>query len=129
LTRYDKILFTLVGLIILVSWAAFRLPSVTRDITATVQVGSNLVARFPLRSQETGETYYHRIDFDAGQAVIEERDGKIRMMPMPKDICPLGICSHTNWIDRPGQTIVCMPNRIVISLQGGQTPEVDAVSY
>lgn len=40
--------------------------------------------------------------------------------------CPLKICEAMGPIDRSGQVIVCLPNRIVIKVSGPE--EVDAVS-
>jgi hypothetical protein len=40
--------------------------------------------------------------------------------------CPLKICEAMGSIDRSGELIVCLPNRIVIKVDGPE--EVDAVS-
>ena len=40
--------------------------------------------------------------------------------------CPLKICEAMGPIDRSGQVIVCLPNRIVVKVSGPE--EVDAVS-
>ncbi len=48
------------------------------------------------------------------EGVLEYSDGRIRMLPLDKGLCPLGICSHTGWISQYGETIVCLPNRILI---------------
>ena len=42
--------------------------------------------------------------------------------------CPGGDCQHTGPISRSGQTIVCLPNRVVISIRGGSTNSIDAVT-
>lgn len=41
--------------------------------------------------------------------------------------CPSQDCVHTGWISRAGEQIICLPNRLVISLTGGQQ-EFDAVT-
>ena len=41
--------------------------------------------------------------------------------------CPTQDCVHTGWADQAGQQIICLPNRLVISLTGGQQ-EFDAVT-
>jgi hypothetical protein len=53
-----------------------------------------------------------------GEAVLEVQDGKIRVLPMPRETCPLQICSSVGWIDKPGQAIVCLPNRMIITIGG-----------
>ncbi len=58
------------------------------------------------------------VSLPRGEAVLQVEDGKIRVLPMPREICPLNICSSVGWIDKPGQAIVCLPNRMVITISG-----------
>jgi hypothetical protein len=41
--------------------------------------------------------------------------------------CPDGLCVKQHKIDKTGQTIVCLPHRVVIEIEGGQTNELDGV--
>lgn len=59
-----------------------------------------------------------RVDLPRGEAVLEIEDGKIRVLPMPRETCPLQICSSVGWIEKPGQAIVCLPNRMIITISG-----------
>lgn len=43
--------------------------------------------------------------------------------------CRDGICVHSGQIKRPGETIVCLPHRVVVSIIGeGNVPDVDDIS-
>ena len=42
--------------------------------------------------------------------------------------CPGQDCVHTGWISRAGGQIICLPNRLVISLAGDADPGFDAVT-
>ena len=42
--------------------------------------------------------------------------------------CPDGLCIRQGKIQREGESIVCLPNRVVLYLVGGEMPEVDAVT-
>ena len=42
--------------------------------------------------------------------------------------CPDKVCVHQKKIRYKGETIVCLPNRVVVSIEGGGEGEVDAVS-
>ena len=44
-------------------------------------------------------------------------------------VCPQQVCVHTGTIRYDGQTIVCLPNRIVVSIEAKETAFVDAVCY
>lgn len=42
--------------------------------------------------------------------------------------CPDQLCVHQKAITREGESIICLPNKVVISIVGGQEREVDAVT-
>ncbi len=62
-------------------------------------------------------------------AVLEIKEGQVRMLPISEELCPRGICSHTGWISRGYQSIVCVPNRIVVHFSDISVEEVDGVTY
>jgi hypothetical protein len=57
---------------------------------------------------------------------LEIRQKKIRML---HSRCPKHICMNTGWISRKGQTIICLPNKIIIEIISEDDPGVDAVVY
>ena len=40
--------------------------------------------------------------------------------------CPSLDCQHTGHIDRSGESIICLPNKLVIRLSGGSDDGIDA---
>jgi len=42
--------------------------------------------------------------------------------------CPDGLCRRQGAVSRSGQTIVCLPHRLVVEVIGGDGQEYDAVS-
>jgi hypothetical protein len=44
-------------------------------------------------------------------------------------ICPDKICQKTGIINQTGQSIVCLPNRVVVYMEGDTEPEVDNISF
>jgi len=65
----------------------------------------------------------HPVSGPLGTAFLVVEDGRAHLENAP---CPLKICEVMGPIDRSGQVIVCLPNRIVIKVSGQE--EVDAVS-
>lgn len=55
--------------------------------------------------------------------VIE--NGSVRMTAAS---CPDQVCVQSGPISQPGQTIVCLPNRIVIEITGEKEGEIDELS-
>lgn len=66
-------------------------------------------------------------EFRAGKAQmkLEVRAGGIRVV---ESNCPERFCVRTGRISRQGQTIVCVPNRVVIEVRGGRRG-YDAETY
>jgi len=50
-----------------------------------------------------------------GPAKVEIRDGKVRILNSP---CPLKICENKGWISKKGDFIICVPNRVIIKIEG-----------
>lgn len=97
-----------------VAWGAQH--AVAGDARELVVELNNLeVARIPLRTDAPPRYLQVELPGTGGyHATIEARDGRARILPIPEEYCPRGICSHTGWIERPGQAAICLPNRLVI---------------
>ena len=55
--------------------------------------------------------------------VITAENGRICIS---SSTCPNQYCVHTGWLTEPGQTAVCLPNRVVVKIEGDSG--FDAVS-
>ena len=93
----------------------------TRGLTAVVSVDGETVEKIPLSGVEreertfTGSGYTLHVVLTAENVWVERSD------------CPTQDCVHTGHISRSGQSIVCLPARVVIQLEGGMDSGVDAV--
>ena len=47
---------------------------------------------------------------------------------MISGLCPDQICVHSNSISKKGETIICMPNRVVLEITEGQDGNVDTMA-
>lgn len=96
--------------------------------SAVVEVNGEVVKEI-LINKNTKETY--EFNFADNVGYVEVKDGNIRMLKMDKDICPQQICSETGWIEYKYETIICLPNKISINIQGveDRNNEVDGVSF
>lgn len=69
----------------------------------------------PLRE---GVSWTRRIEDGTGGYNVLEVDGtRVRIREAN---CPDLLCVSTGWIDRPGQTIVCLPHRLVVRIEGAE---------
>ena len=91
---------------------------------------------------EVNGTLWGTYDIPAGSEVkelrIEDEEGNYNVVVITSEgtyieeaNCPDQICVNWGKINRPGQTIVCLPHRLVISIignQGGEPPLADISS-
>ena len=92
-------------------------------LTAAVSIDGAEAERFTVEElRESGEKTYSHNGFTL--TVTADGDG----VRVEKSDCPTQECVHTGVIDRGGQSIVCLPARITVTLAGGAERGVDAVS-
>lgn len=60
-----------------------------------------------------------------GESTLVRDGGRIRLR---QSDCRDKICVGTGWIDSPGQTIVCLPNRVVVTVTSTRKGGVDTVT-
>jgi hypothetical protein len=65
-----------------------------------------------------------RVRGPLGETVVELSGGKVRVRSSP---CPNQICVGEGWRQRPGEVIICVPNRVGVFVTGGEE-EVDAIT-
>ena len=53
---------------------------------------------------------------------IEIKNGKFRVA---KEKSPYNLCSKVGWEDRPGFPVVCLPNHVMIVIEGYEDPGYD----
>lgn len=106
----------LISTLIIVCVAAFLIINfvVKKDgITAVVKVDGNIVYMLPLdkNASVTVEGY------QGGSNTVVIENGTVYM----KDAdCPDKLCEKTGKISKNGETIVCLPHRVVVEIQGGE---------
>jgi len=63
-----------------------------------------------------------RTDVDGMLTVVVE-NGKVYI---ENSVCPVGVCEHTLPITKSGDSIICLPNKIMVKISG--EGETDAIS-
>jgi len=123
LTRYDKGLICLLVLFALFSfWGTVYLAnSFGRPGEVVVSLNGRIFGRYSLQGKST-----LRLEGEQGESEIEIRDGRARMVSSP---CLQKTCVKNGWISKPGDCIVCAPNRVVIKIAGERDKQSpDAIS-
>lgn len=85
-----------------------------------VRCDGQIIGEYPI-----GKDRIERIECEAGFNEMEISEGKVRVVEAD---CPGHDCVDQGWISASGQAIVCLPHRLSISVEGGFSGEMDAVS-
>jgi hypothetical protein len=79
--------------------------------------------RLPLAEERT-----LTVDGPVGRTVIVIEDGTVRIR---ESDCPQKLCVRLGAVDRAGESLVCVPNRVVVTVEGGADERpagIDAVT-
>ena len=100
---------------------AFR-PKSGNFLTARIVLDNELVAELPLSAHS--ETVTLDVPGARYPITVEAEQGRVRVSHSE---CPSQDCVHTGWVSRSGGQIICLPNRLVITVTGGGA-DADAVT-
>ena len=88
--------------------------------TAVVEQNGTVIAELPLREDAVFEV----TDGDKITNVVEVKNGAVSVT---KADCPDKICVNHRAVSKSGESIVCLPNKVVVGVRGGDR-EVDGVA-
>ena len=131
LTFYDKLF---VALVVIISLSLFvfnlQLAAGPARRYVTVHVDNKLIMEISFDENTDKKVAFPFGAVGEHTAVLEISRGKVRLLPLDRQLCPRGICTHTGWISKGYQSIVCVPNRIVISFgDPNGHDQVDGVTF
>ena len=85
----------------------------------TVRLRDRVVRRLTLG----GPLHLVRIPVAGGTAVLELGRGEVRLLPLPLRLSPTEESSRVGFISQPGQSLICLPLRLVVTIEGGGAPD------
>ena len=89
------------------------------DLTAIVTVDGTEAERIPLKDLPDGERTYSGNGYTLHVCLAASQGETGLGLYVADADCPTQDCVHTGIITRAGQSIVCLPARIIIRLEGG----------
>ena len=120
-TGWDAlVVLAVAALAALCAWAAWGgQEDAGEPLTAVVSVDGAEVERIDL-AREGGERIYTHNGYTLTVSLRPGGEPGVRVVASD---CPTQDCVHTGAITRAGQSIVCLPARMIFQLEGGETPE------
>ncbi|NLW17441.1 MAG: NusG domain II-containing protein [Firmicutes bacterium] len=118
----DLILILLIAILTIGSW--FYISSLKSDqVTALVIQDGVVIHEIDLSTVE--EPFQLRVeDGQGGYNIIAVERGRIRVVEAN---CPEQVDVLQGWISEPHQSLVCLPHRLVVKIQGQAQSDVDDI--
>lgn len=119
--KNDIIMIAVIVIIALAAFAGINLYGEhnTKDAQAVVTIDGDVYGTYPLAEDatvkiESEDGGFNLLVIEDGAASVEEAS------------CPDKICVRHKPIDKTGETLVCLPNKVVVEIQNGEASDVDA---
>ncbi len=90
-----------------------------------VQQNGETLYELSLTEDRTGENAL-RLETAAGYNLLVIEDGKAYIKEAD---CPDKLCVKQRAISRQGESLICLPHRLVVAVEGEEKSEIDAVTY
>ncbi|MBR5579579.1 MAG: NusG domain II-containing protein [Lachnospiraceae bacterium] len=113
--KKKEIIFVFILLVSALGWLMVQSFAGKSGETARVDYDNRLYGTYPLSRE--------RIIKIGESNTLEITEGKIRMK---EATCPDQICRKQGWIKRKGESIICLPNKVIVTLEGTEE-EFDGV--
>lgn len=122
----DKILIIIIlALSIFMMYIVNKAPKLSDSAYVSVQVEGKEVKKINFDKSLIGKTY--RIETDHGYNIIEIGDKSVRVIEAD---CKDKIDVKQGWISKPGETLVCLPHKLVIEIMSeSEISDVDHINY
>ncbi len=118
--RKNDVIFIGALLAVLCAVGLFVMTAGKTGDTVTVTVDKTVFGEYPLNEDRTVE-----IRTEDSLNVLVIRDGQASVTEAS---CPDGICSRHRPISKDGESIICLPNRVVIAVSAKNENEPDIVA-
>ena len=127
-TKWDKFIFCGLLIICVISSLYVYIIENTgnNQEKAVIQVQGKIIKEIPLKKYAKSKIY--KFNFNGNNGYLEIKNGNVRMLVMNRKICPKKICSSTGWINKKYEVIVCLPNKLEVSIETTKGKALDAIS-
>ena len=119
--KNDRIFLSIVFGILLVIAAVFYLTGKSNGAKVQITVDGVLYGTYSLDENQ-------EIPIETNGVITNILIIKDGMADMTEADCPDKLCVHQRAISKTGETIVCLPNKVVVEVLGSEESELDSVA-
>lgn len=126
MTKADKLLIVIVIVFSFISLGYINRQGLSdEDKYVSIQYNGKEIRKVIFDKQIVGTTI--PIETELGYNLIEIGDEEVRVLEAD---CPDQIDVEQGWISNIGETLICLPNRLVVEVKGlSNSDEVDIINY
>jgi hypothetical protein len=121
LTSYDKVLILVLIAVIAFGFLFLRSRAQEEVLRVIIEAEGKVVKDIALNKLNPGTDF--SVEGPLGYSILEVGQDRVRLRESP---CPDHICLHMGWISQAGEIIVCLPNKVIIRIEG--RPVWDGIS-
>lgn len=120
--KKDIILISVILLLAFLLWlipiiSVQDAPAVVKVIQDGQEIGAYSLSEDRTVSVSYGDDNYNLLFISNGEASISDAD------------CPDGLCIRARSISHNGESIICLPHKLVIQIESKEESDLDAVTY
>lgn len=121
MNKNDIVLIICTVFIALILWLFLNNVNQNKATKAYVYYDSKLVKTINLTNNKLVK---YEVDGYNGKIIIESKLNQIRVK---EEISPQHLCSKQSWVSNTIETIVCLPNKVIIKLASSKKSQIDAI--
>lgn len=90
-----------------------------------VFLNGETVSEFSLKDELYGDNAL-RIETTDGYNILEVKNGAASITSAN---CPDGLCMKQKAISKQGESLICLPHKLVITVEGAEENDIDMITY
>ena len=120
--KWDKIIMLILVIISFIPYIFLKtfLIGDVEEKYAYMTIDGEFYKKIPLTAQVNRKEFMIELDEGYNKVVIENES-----IAIEEADCRDGVCKEFGFISKPGETIVCLPHKLYIVIQGNEQAEID----
>ena len=120
LKKYDIIAIICVAVIVIISYITVNLLRNDEADTVVIYVDGKIEKKLDLNKNQE-----YKVDVDNGYNIVRIKDKKVRIK---ESDCGNQTCVNMGTISKDGQTLICLPHKVEVTIVSDDKSEVDVIA-